>query len=80
MHQNKRIIMWLQHEYGEGNDNVKTVIEALKKQIPKKVVFEDGGESLLCPSCGLELMGSITEPDHDPYYCFECGLALDWSE
>lgn len=72
--------------YGEtGTDHCfadahRLAIQALEKQIPKKVVFEDGGESLLCPSCGLELMGSITAPDHDPYYCFECGQALDWSE
>ena len=53
-------------------------VEAMEKQIPKKVIFEDNGEVLLCPRCGLDLMGSITEPDHDPYYCFECGQALDW--
>ncbi len=55
-------------------------IEALEKQIPKKVIFEDDGDSLLCQNCGLDLMGSITDPDHDPYYCFECGQALYWSE
>ena len=55
-------------------------ISAIEKQIPKKVIFEDDGDSLLCPNCGLELMGSITEQDHDPYYCFECGQALDWGK
>lgn len=58
----------------------ETAIEALKKQTPKKVIFTDNGESLLCPKCGFDLMGSINEPDHDPYYCFECGQALDWSD
>lgn len=62
------------------NEVFDMAIEALEKQMPKKVIFEDDGDSLLCPNCGLELMGSITEPDHDPYYCFECGQALDWSE
>lgn len=55
-------------------------IEALEKQIPKKVIFEDDGEVLLCPNCNIDLMGSLTDPDHDPYYCFECGQALKWGE
>lgn len=59
---------------------MNVTIEALEKQIPKKVIVEDDGDSLLCPSCGLELMGSITDPDHDPHYCFECGQALKWGE
>lgn len=61
-------------------ESVNMAIEGLEKQIPKKVIFEDEGDSLLCPNCGLELMGSITEPDHDPYYCFECGQALLWEK
>ena len=67
----------------EAIDEMKArcvAIEALEKQIPKKVIFEDDGEVLLCPRCGLDLMGSITDPDHDPYYCFECGQALEWGE
>ena len=58
----------------------QALLEAMEKQIPKKVIVEDDGDSLLCPSCGLELMGSITDHDHDPYYCFECGQALKWGE
>ena len=59
---------------------LEMAIKALERQIPKKVIFEDDGDSLLCPNCGLELMGSLSDPDHDPYYCFECGQALDWGE
>lgn len=66
--------------YKEKLSAIDMAIEALEKQMPKKVIFEDDGDSLLCPNCGLELMGSITEPDHDPYYCFECGQAIYWSE
>lgn len=62
------------------NEVFDMAIEALEKQIPKKVIFEDDGNLLLCPNCGLDLMGSITEPDHDPYYCFECGQALLWEK
>ena len=59
---------------------VEELKEAREKQVAKKVIVEDDGDSLLCPSCGLELMGSINDPDHDPYYCFECGQALKWGE
>lgn len=58
----------------------ETAIEALEKQTPKKVEFVDGREALLCPCCGIDFMGCLTDPDHDPYYCYECGQALDWSE
>lgn len=44
-------------------------IEALKKQIPKKVV---AGVRCKCPSCG-ELFAS------DWKFCFECGQKLDWT-
>lgn len=54
--------------------------EALEKQVPKKVIFEDDGEVLLCPNCGIDFMGSLSDPDHDPYYCFECGQAILWEE
>ena len=59
---------------------VEELKEAREKQVAKKVIVEDEGDSLLCPSCGLELMGSINDADHDPYYCFECGQKLDWEE
>ena len=59
---------------------LKIAIEALEKQIPKKVEFVDGGEALLCPCCGIDFMGCLTDPDHDPYYCYECGQAIDWSD
>lgn len=51
-----------------------------KSRFRKKVIFEDDGEVLLCPNCNIDLMGSLTDPDHDPYYCFECGQALKWGE
>ena len=55
-------------------------INALKKQIPKKVIF-DGyfyGYTHRCPSCNSQV-------DNHSYgvndaYCRMCGQALDWSE
>lgn len=64
----------------EEGKALEMAIADMEKQIPKKVIFEADGEELLCPSCGFDFMGAFCEPDHDPYYCFECGQALDWSE
>lgn len=58
-------------------------IEALEKQIPKKVdeykVFEDGAFyniDFVCPACGRAVIGQPYEPD----FCKHCGQALDWSD
>ena len=51
----------------------KTAIEALEKQIPKKVTKS------ACPSCNrifLFRRGEKRKGD----YCDNCGQALDWSE
>lgn len=66
-------------------DNAKTAIEALEKQLPKKVIIKDWCPSY-CPSCGYEL----SEDLGDGYYRHptfiercpnpDCGQKLDWSE
>lgn len=63
----------------------KTAIEALEKQLPKKVIIKDWCPSY-CPSCGYEL----SEDLGDGYYRHptfiercpnpDCGQKLDWSE
>lgn len=81
MHHNQRIIMWLEQTYGEGNENVKIVIEALEKQIPKKPVVvgeeyifekDEWEKDYECPTCG--------NPYADDSYCSCCGQKLDWSD
>lgn len=67
MHQNKRIIMWLKNKYDTGNENVKTVIEALEKQIPKKPMVRGLGQRY-CIVCGF---GGA-----DNLYCSRCGQRL----
>lgn len=49
----------------------ETAIEALKKQIPKKLK-DDGW--LYCPICGRDVLMDRFD------YCPDCGQALDWSE
>ena len=46
-------------------------IEALEKQIPKKLK-DDGW--LYCPICGRDVLMDRFD------YCPDCGQALDWSE
>ena len=49
----------------------ETAIEALEKQIPKKLK-DDGW--LYCPICGWDVLMDKFD------YCPDCGQALDWSE
>lgn len=81
MHHNQRIIMWLEQTYKEGNENVKIVIEALEKQIPKKPVVvgeeyiferDEWEKDYECPTCG--------NPYANDSFCSCCGQALDWSD
>lgn len=60
-------------------------IEALEKQLPKKVEVKEWSPAI-CPSCGTELSDSLG----DGYYTHptylkrcpnpDCGQRLDWSE
>ena len=56
-------------------------IEALEKQIPKKVILGyDEHDSICCPNCKGELM-SMDWYDHwKCNYCEVCGQTLDWSD
>ena len=51
----------------------KTAIEALEKQIPKKVTKS------ACPSCNRIFLFRHSEKRKGDY-CDNCGQALDWSD
>ena len=55
-------------------------IEALEKQIPKKVVTERN--IYLCPHCGANVETDCGDDmlDYRLNYCDNCGQKLDWSE
>ena len=66
-------------------------IEALEKQIPKKVVRvklrpTEWGSGVYCPVCESEQTQTVfftddgTEPDEKTTWCSGCGQKLDWSE
>ena len=57
-------------------------IQALEKQIPKKVVLRhirkyDGFDDGECPTCGNSVLRDGFSND---VYCDNCGQKLDWSE
>lgn len=58
----------------------KLSVEALEKQIPKKVIREPYfyGVTCRCPSCGLYV--SNIRYKSNTTFCSDCGQALDWGE
>ena len=61
-------------------ESKKIAIEALEKQIPKKVVMERN--IYLCPHCGASAETDCGDDmlDYRLNYCDNCGQKLDWSE
>ena len=62
-----------------------TAIEALEKQLAKKVDFEkDVTEDMCvqCPSCGnfLGYQDDCLDENYQLNYCQSCGQKLDWEE
>lgn len=68
-------IVWI------GEEPCKTAIEALEKQLPKKVENWNGQAS--CPRC-KRLFGNMADIEMFRYWdsdcCNHCGQRLDWSE
>ena len=79
-------------DFRDGEDSVwakdvealNSAIEALEKQIPKKVKYKNrhgqgydiyNKDYYNCPSCGRRLRNK--QKDN---YCGRCGQAIDWSE
>ena len=54
---------------------VDTAIEALEKQIPKKII-KSSFSVAFCPSCEK----SVWQNKDESQYCFRCGQALKWGE
>lgn len=65
---------------GEHIESVKVAINALEKQIPKKVVTEKN--IYLCPNCGANVETDCGDDmlDYRLNFCDNCGQKLDWSE
>lgn len=68
-------------------DDMKNVIDALDKQIPKKPIYSDYDDNgfdeiipykAMCPVCGHEFEFGYWN-DYDNHHCV-CGQTMDWSE
>lgn len=63
-------------------ETYKAAINALEKQIPKKVKTQlrEMGEVNVCPTCGYDFY--IEDLGQTMYceFCPSCGQALDWSD
>ena len=62
--------------------NMEMIVQALEKQIPKKVQLRhirkyDGYDDGECPNCGMSVS---RECDGNDVFCPDCGQKLDWSD
>lgn len=68
-------------DHTKMDDMMRTAIEALEKQLPKKVENWNGQAS--CPGC-KRLFGNMADIKMLRYWdfdcCNHCGQRLDWSE
>ena len=56
------------------DEELEVVVEALEKQIAKKVIVSPYNNMKYCPICEVSVTGMYYD------YCVECGQKLDWSE
>ena len=56
------------------DDELEVVVEALEKQIAKKVIVSPYNNMKYCPIFEVSVTGMYFD------YCVECGQKLDWSE
>lgn len=84
---NMRLFMQIEDKSNDlkfAEDDYKAnemAIQALEKQIPKKVV-KDGKRSYKCPCCGESAKTETGDSfiDYRLDYCDGCGQKLDWSD
>ena len=57
------------------DEELEVVVEALEKQVAKKLVVWDNGTQH-CPNCEHDLTYISSEDE----YCCRCGTKIDWSE
>lgn len=68
-------------DHTKMDDMMRTAIEALEKQLPKKLIehhYEEPGETpYIKYGCGN---GCKMQPSRSSKYCNQCGQRIDWSE
>lgn len=79
----KKLAELLQNKESVAVEHCNIAIEALEKQLPKKVEYEDGFSNngfaryrmAKCPTCDRWY-----NSNEGAIYCVNCGRRLDWSE
>lgn len=64
-------------------EDLQTIKDALKKQIPKKPLKQECDFfdfNLVCPECKNRIVNVWSKREYKPNYCHYCGQALDWSD
>ena len=75
-------LCYAQGNTGEHIKSIEIAIQALEKQIPKKVQLRhirkfDGFDDGECPTCGQSVSRDCDGTDN---FCPDCGQKLDWSD
>lgn len=71
----KRVIRIREEGYQKGYEDA----EMQYKKAVKPVIFEENTVDVdfVCPCCGRE---TVSEWEHIPQYCTDCGCKIDWEE
>ena len=75
----KKLAELLQNKESVAVEHCNIAIEALEKQLSKKVDIMDyplDDINFRCPVCKSEY---ICEKEHEHFYCPTCGQKLDWT-
>lgn len=77
----KNLAELLQNKESPAVEHCNIAIEALEKQLPKKLIehhYEEPGETpYIKYGCGN---GCKMQPSRSSKYCNQCGQRIDWSE
>ena len=75
-----------QGNFGNQKEAFSVAINALEKQIPKKIIhfqYDDGRINYGCPICKRKIISKIDDKwcaGDFQNFCDRCGQKLDWSE
>lgn len=74
-------------DHTKMDDMMRTAIEALEKQLPKRPRENGMSDGLIkktkyytCQTCGNCLLTEMMNERQNTNYCWDCGQRLDWSE
>ena len=67
--------------YEKSKEDYKAIEELVERATPKNPFIDYYGScDNYCPKCHGERPMILTNVNHKPLFCHNCGQALDWSE